>query len=187
MNWLQNYRKSALIVGLSSLLPLLLMLYFLADFWVMRQGYQGEIERLQPRIARMQGLMESEEQLKASAGRLGSQVVNLVYPPTEDPAAVSAALQKDIREIMTNAGLTVTNSRILPLVQAENFDRIGLSLAVSGGLDALDAALLEVAAYTPLLLVESIDIKPRARSRSRNSTSEQLVTVSIQLLTLRAI
>jgi len=185
MNWLQNYRKSTLIVGLSSLLPLLLMLYFLTDFWVMRQGYQGEIEHLQPRIARMQGLLESEEQLKASAGRLGSQVVNLIYPPTEDSAAVSAALQKDIREIMTNAGLTVANSRILPLVQAENFDRIGLSLAVSGTLDALDAALLEMAAYTPLLLIESIDIKPRARAR--NSKSGQLVTVSIQLLTLRAI
>lgn len=185
MSWAQSYRKSALIVGFSLLLPVLFVLYLLTDFWVLRQGYQEEIERLGPRIARMQGLIDAEDQLRISAGRLGSQVSSLVYPPTQDSAAVSAALQKDIRQIMTSAGLTVTNSRILPLVQEESFDRIGLSLAVSGRLDALDAALLEMAAYTPVLLIESLDIKPR--SRARNRTSEQIVTASMQLLTLRAI
>lgn len=185
MNWLQNYRRSALIVGLSVLLPLLLLIYLLLDFWMIRQGYQEEIERLRPRVARMQGLIDSEQQLQISAGRLGSQVTNLVYPPTQDSAAVSAALQKDVREIMTNAGLTVSNSRILPLVQEESFDRIGLSIAASGGLDALDAALMEMAAYTPRLLIESMDVKPRARARNQNS--EQIVSVSISLLTLRAI
>ena len=187
MSWLQNYRKSALIIGLTLLLPLVLFFYLLADFWVMRQGYQAEIERLQPRIARMYGLMESEEQLKVSAGKLSTQVLNLVYPPTEPPAAVSAALQKDIRAIMTNAGLTVSNSRILPLVQEENFDRIGLSLTVVGGLDALDTALLEMAAYTPVLLIDAIDIKAKRTARSRKKSGQQIVTASLHLLSLRAI
>ena len=187
MNWLRNYQKFAIIIGLTLLLPLLLLLYFTADFWMMRQSYQAEIDHLQPRIARMTGLMESEAQLKASAGQLGSQVSNLVYPPIEDSAAVSAALQKNIREIMSEAGLTVSNSRIMPLVQGETFDRIGLSLTVSGSLGALDAALSEIAAYTPLLLVESIDIKPKRVSRSKKKKGQQVVTASLQLLTLRAI
>jgi general secretion pathway protein M len=187
VNWLRSYQKTATIIGLTLLLPLLLLLYFTADFWMMRQGYQAEIERLQPRIARMTGLMESEAQLNVSAGQLGSQVSNLVYPPTEDSAAVSAGLQKNIREIMTEAGLTVSNSRILPLVQEETFDRVGLNLTVSGSLDALDAALSEIAAYTPLLLIESIDIKPKRALRSKENKDQQIVIASLQLLTLRAI
>jgi len=187
MNWVRTYQKSAVIVGLTILLPLLLVLYLFTDFWVMRQGYQTEIDRLRPRIARMYGLMEVEDQLKLSVARLGSQVSSLVYPPTEASAAVSAALQKDIRQIMTDAGLTVSNSRILPMVQEESFDRIGLTLAVSGGLDALDAALLEMASYAPLILIDSIDIKPKRMTRSRDKNGEQIVTATIQLLTMRAI
>lgn len=187
MNWFKTYQKSALIVGISLLIPLLLVLYLFTDFWVMRQSYQKEIERLRPRIARMVGLMEVEEQLQLSVAGLGSQVANLVYPPTGDSAAISAALQRDIRQIMTDAGLTVLNSRILPLVQEERFDRIGLTLTVSGGLDALDAALLEMADYKPLILIDSIDIKPRRVSRSGGKNGAQIVTASIQLLTMRAI
>ena len=187
MNWVRNYRKSAFIIGLTLLLPVVLVLYLVVDFFVMRQGYQGEIDRLQPRIARMVGLIESEEQLQLSAGRLGTQVLNLVYPPTEDSAAVSAALQKNVRQIMTEAGLTVSNSRILPIVQEEKFDRIGLSLTVSGGLDALDAALSSMNSYTPLLLVDNMDIKPKRMTRSRDKNGQQIITASFQLLTLRAI
>ncbi len=187
MSWVRAYRKSALIVGLTLLLPVLLVLFLVLDFFVMRQGYQSEIDRLNPRIARMAGLIQTQGQLQASAGRLGSQVLNLVYPPTEDSAAVSAALQKNVRQIMTEAGLTVTNSRILPIVEEENFDRIGLSLTVSGGLDALDEALLSMAAYTPLLLVDTMDIKPKRMTRSRDKNGQQIITASFQLLTLRAI
>ncbi len=187
MNWFQSYRKSAVIVGLTLLLPLLLVLYIIADFWLARQGYQAEIDQLEPRLARMSGLLESEEQLLVSVARLDSQVVNLVYPPTGDSAAVAAALQKNIREIMTEAGLSVSNSRILPVVLEENFDRIGLSLTVSGGLDALDEALLQMASYTPLLLIESMDIKAKRMTRSRDKNGQQIITASIQLLTLRAI
>jgi general secretion pathway protein M len=187
MNWLKNHRGSALIVGATLVLPVLLVIYILLDFLVARQGYQAEIDRLQPRVARMAGLIESEEQLRVSAGRLDSQVLNLIYPPTDDSATVSAALQKDVRQIMTDAGMNVTNSRILPVLQEESFDRIGLSLTASGGLDALDSALLAMAAYKPLLLIDAMDIKPKRMTRSRDKNGQQILTVSFQLLTLKAI
>jgi general secretion pathway protein M len=187
MNWLKSHSRSALIVGATLAIPVLLVFYIVLDFLVVRQGYQAEIDGLQPRVARMIGLIESEEQLRVSAGQLGSQVLNLVYPPTDDSAVVSAALQKDVRQIMTDAGLSVTNSRILPIVQDESFDRIGLSLTVIGGLDALDSALLTITAYKPLLLIDSMDIKPRRTSRSQDKSGQQIIIASFQLLTLRTI
>jgi general secretion pathway protein M len=72
-------------------------------------------------------------------------------------------------------------------VQEESFDRIGLSLTVSGGLDALDSALLAMEAYKPLILIDALDIKPKRMSRSRDKSGQQIVTASFQLLTLRAI
>jgi len=187
MAWLKNNRKTALIVGGTLALPIVLILFILLDFLLARQAYRAEIDRLEPRVARMRGLVKSEEQLRESVGVLGTQVLNLVYPATEDSATVSAALQKDVRQIMTDAGLSVTNSRILPVVEEESFDRIGLSLSVSGGLDALDSALLTIAAYKPLLLIDSMDIKPKRMTRSRDKNGQQIVTASFQLLTLRSI
>jgi general secretion pathway protein M len=187
MNWLKSHSKSAFIVGATLVLPVLLVIYVLLDFLVAWQGYQAEIDRLEPRVARMAGLIASEEQLRASASQLGSQVLNLVYPPTDDSATVSAALQKDMRQIMTDAGLSVTNSRILPVLQEESFDRIGLSLTASGELDALDSALLAMVAYRPLVLIDAMDIKPKLMTRSRDKNGQQILTVSFQLLTLKAI
>ena len=186
MTTLKPYSASVVVVAVSLLVPLFLVLYLALDFWLMRAGYQSEIDRLQPRVSRMLGLLESEQQLQVAADRLTTQVASLVYPASEDPATISAALQKNIRQIMTTAGLSVTNSRILPLSQDEQFARVGLVLTVTGGLDALDAALLELSDYTPLLLIDSLDIKPRGRTRSRDGNGVQSMTATLQLLTLRS-
>ena len=183
----KRYSTSLIVVAISLLLPLFLLLYLVLDFWLMRADYQSEIDRLKPRVSRMLGLLESEQQLQISADRLSTQVTSLVYPANEASATISAALQKNIRKIMTDAGLSVTNSRILPLAQEENFDRVGLVLTVTGGLDALDAALLEMANYKPLLLIDSLDIKPRRMTRSRDKNGSQSMTATVQLLTLRSI
>ncbi|MEH6581983.1 MAG: type II secretion system protein GspM [Halioglobus sp.] len=185
MNWLQSNRNTALMVGLTLAIPLFLLMYLSGNFWMARQGYQQEIDRLEPRIARLRGLVDSEEQLQTSVDQMGTRVLNMVYPSADDPATVSAALQKNVRQLMTQAGLSVSVSRVLPVAEADDFDRIGLSISVVGSLDALDAVLDEIAAYTPLLLVVSIDIKPVPKSRAQGKGG-QAVLATLQLLTLRA-
>ena len=187
MNWLQNYRKTAIIVGISLAVPMLVLLYFWGGFWVLRLDQQNEIDRLEPRIARLSGLVESEEVLKASARKVKSKISSLVYPQTDDIATVAAALQTNVRELIAATGLTVSNSRILPAQETEAFDRVGLSLTVSGDMAALDATLAEIAAFSPLLLVESIDVRPNRSSRRGSESAAQTVTASLQLLSLRAL
>ncbi len=185
-DWIQNYRRSAVIVGLTLVLPLFGLLYLVGDFLEMRQGYQHEIERLEPRIARLKGLSESEQRLAESAGRLHARLRDLAYPGSDDRAAVSATLQNNVREIVTAAGLSVTNSQVLPVKEEEGFDRIGLKLTVSGEVAALDAALMELTTYVPLLLVESIEIWPERQSRRNDTNPPQRLTASLQLLSLRS-
>ena len=185
--WLEANRQSAILVGVTAALPLALLLYFAADLLGMRAQYQREIDRLEPRIARLRGLVESEELLDSSRNNIGTRVQNLVYPASEDRAAVSAALQKNVREIASDAGLTVSNSQVLKVKEEEGFDRIGLKLTVSGNMAALDTALLDLATYLPLLLVESIEIWPDRQSRKKDEQPHQSLTASLQLLSLRSV
>ncbi len=184
MNWLRVHRRSAWVCGLTLLLPVLLYLYGVANLWQLRAGYQGEIERLQPRIARWQGLTELEEQLRESAGRGGNRMVGLVYPAQGDNATAAASLQKDARQLFTDAGMEITNSQVLPVRQEANFDYIGVKLTVDGDIASLDAALAEVADFSPLLMVEALDVWP-VRVR-RDQPVGQRVTANLRLLSLRS-
>ncbi|MEH6518539.1 MAG: type II secretion system protein GspM [Halioglobus sp.] len=186
MNWIKSHQRSALICGLTLLFPVMLYLDVLLGVWAMGREYQADIDRQQPRIARMRGLIEHEDQLRESAGKVGGQVVNLVYPASTDQATVSATLQTEVRQILTTAGMSVSNSQVLRVREEEKFDYIGIKLTANGDVAALDAALTGLAAYMPLLLIESLDVYPQRVSRRSKAPAAQNLTATMQLLSLRA-
>ncbi|QIB66320.1 type II secretion system protein GspM [Kineobactrum salinum] len=187
MSWLRaNPRYAVLVLG-TAVLPLLLVLYLTAGLLGLRAEYQAGIERLEPRVARLQGLLEREDELRQAASAVGSDVLDLVYPATDDHQAVSAMLQKNVREIFAAAGLVVSNSQILPVREEDGFDHIAIKFTASGDLPALDIALADINAYLPLLLIESIDVWPaRASGRRGRDSSEQDITATVQVLALKA-
>lgn len=188
--WLRANPRYAVLVLATAALPLLLVLYLAVGLLGMRAEYQAGIDRLEPRVARLQGLLTREDELRGAASAVGSDVLDLVYPATDDHQAVSAMLQKNVREIFAAAGLVVSNSQILPVREAEEgeegFDRIAIKFTASGDLPALDIALADISAYLPLLLIESIDVWPaRASGRRGTGSTEQNITATIQVLALK--
>ena len=183
---MRRHRQSALVVGLTLLLPLALFFYACGVLWVQRAGYQQDIERLLPRIARLNGLIASEQALRESAGQVDSRVLDLDQPQTEPRAATAAARQQDVRKMLIAAGLEVRNSQLLPARELDGLDYLSVKLRVSGELAALDRALQEIVRHRPLMLVESIDVTPVRSSRRRSKPAQQAVTVNLQLLALRA-
>jgi len=187
VSWFRTHPRTAWICGLT-LLPLLLVYcYILSGLWHLRQEAQSEIDRIEPRVARLQGLIAIEEQLRESAQAVNSRVSDLVYPASTDQATVSAELQSNVRDLLGKAGLSVTNSQVLPVREQGNFDQIGVKLTVSGTLPALDDALAELAAYMPLVLVESLEVYPSRARRAADEPEQQLLTASVQVLSLRAV
>ncbi len=185
MSWLRdNPRYAAMVLGTLAL-PLLLLLYVAFGLLGMRGDYQAELERLEPRIARLQGLLDREADVRLAASAVGSDVLDLVYPATDDPGSVAANLQKNVREILAAAGLVVSNSQILPVREQEGFDSIAIKLTAAGDLPALDTALADLNAYLPLLLIESVEIWPSRASRRRQEEETQEVNVTLQVLALR--
>ena len=185
MIWLRSHRRSAWICGLTLLLPMVFYVNTLVGLWGLHRDYQSDIDNLIPRIARQYGLIEHEDELRDASNMASKQVSALVYPASRDTASVSTALQSDIRQIFSDAGLTVSNSQVLPLRKKEHFDHINISLRVQGDMAGVDAALTDIAEFRPLLLVESLEMRPLRSGRS--GANEQIVVVSLQLLALRAI
>jgi len=185
MDWLHSHRRTASICGLTLLLPVLVYLSLLSSAWGLRADYVEQIEDLKPRIARMRGLLQVEDELRGSARDAQQKRTRLVYPASADQSAVAASLQTDIRRLMRDAGLSVSDSQVMPVREEDSFDYISVKLTVSGDLASLDRALADLAEFKPLVIVESADIWPTRVARSERDETQE-VTASLQLLSLRA-
>lgn len=187
IDWIKSHPRSALVCGITLLLPLLFYVKLLLGIWGVRSEYMSDISRLEPRIARLVGIKSFEKELTESSGRVHQQMTRLVFPPSGDRASLAASLQTDVREIMAESGLSVSNSQVLPVREEERFDYIGVKLTVSGSMAALDEALARLADFTPVIIVESLESWPARQRRSRGEAETQSMTASIRLVSLRAV
>ena len=184
MNWFRSHPRSAWLIALTLVFPVLLLLYAMGSILAARAEVQSGIERLEPRVARMKGLGEAEQQMSAALAG-GAAQEGMVYPAAQDQAAVAAALQAEVRRLLGDAGMEVTNSQVLNTEKLENFDRIAISVMATGDLASLDAALRDFSVYRPILLVESLDVYPN-RTRRGDAGPSQTLTARIQIMSLRS-
>lgn len=184
LSWIKSHRRAALIVGATLLLPLYVFLLLLGKTLTLRAEFVDQIEAIEPRVARMQGLIEKEDALKEALSGVRSVMNNHVYRASADAEAVAASLQAEARRILANAGMEVTNSQVLPIRKRDSFDYIGVKLVARGSLTQLDQSLAQLANFKPVIFVEAIDAFPNKR-RGRNSEEEQVLTVSLEILSLR--
>ncbi len=185
LEWIRTHQRSAVICGLTVIIPLLVYVNLLGEAWALRSEYQSDIDRLQPRIARLEGIRAFEDELTRSAGGVRQMLDALVYPVSTDRGEVSAALQNEVWQLIADAGMTVSNSQVLPLREGENFDYIGLKITVAGDITSLDETLAALAEFTPIVIVESLDVWP-TRQRSRDEPKQEL-TASMKLVSLRSV
>lgn len=184
ITWIQQYKRSFLIVVVTLVLPFLIGLYIMFGFLDLGRSYQQEIDQLKPRSARLMGMVQSDGELGVSVADSNRLLDELIYPADVE---VSATLQQNLVELINNAGMTVANSRTLPSVALEYFERVELRFTVVGSMAALDEVLSEFSAVKPLLLIESLNVAPNRIVRERPELSQQRVTATIVVLSLRAL
>ncbi|MGB3072363.1 MAG: type II secretion system protein GspM [Ottowia sp.] len=132
------------------------------------------MEQLEPRYARLAGLRDSGERLKATEKELSANLARLAYGPDSDPAqAGNDALQR-LRTAMASRGLQVSSSQVLPAREEGGFLRIGLNLRVDGDMTALRDLLRDMAAeQKPVIFGESIQFSSQpARTQQQNITTQ---------------
>ena len=181
IHWIRNHRRSAILVGLTLLVPMYLFLSALSYLISTRAGFSEQIDTVEPRIARLQGLIMNESTLREAVSGMSSVINDNVYPESTSSAAVAASLQAEARRILADAGMDVTNSQVLPARKRDGFDYVAVKVVSRGTLSALEESLGAFARFRPVILIESIDAFP---NRQRNA-DVQVLTVSLDLLSLR--
>ncbi|MFT7287654.1 MAG: general secretion pathway protein M [Halieaceae bacterium] len=185
MSWLKSHRQSALLVGLTLLLPTFFYLQSVFGLLGLGFDYAGQQGRIEPRLSRLYGLLENEEALGQSSLEARERLRGLVHPATTDASSVAASLQADIRQILTEAGLSVSNSQVMATRRGEDFDRVAVRLTMAGSLSALDTAMVALAAYRPQLLIETLDAFPaRPTGRNGDRGEDQMLTAVMQVMSL---
>lgn len=186
--------RSTVVVGVSLLCLLTLVLYAIGSLWSMRQEYSGEIDSMTPRTARFLGFLQSEEQLSAEAREVEQVLGELAYSSARDSATTSATMQQNIREMMAATGLSISGSQILPAKKIEGFDLLNLNIVAEGNIGSLDEAIANLRVLRPLVLIESVNIKPlRVRAANRRGKEplaledQRKLTVRFRLLSLRSV
>ena len=187
IEWMKLHRRSAILIGLTLLVPLYLylrLLFGLAGEW----SESGDsIEKYEPRIARLSGLLAAQDMLSSGADELAAVTEGLVFAGNIPQSTVAARLQTTVRQLFSAAGMSVLDSQVMQVRTEEAFDRMGVKLSATGSLEALDIALGELATHRPMLLVESIEVRPVPESRRNNGPKGQVLNVAVQVAGLRAI
>jgi len=183
---MQSHRRSATLVMLTFALPLYLFAAAMGAMLSARGEYREQISSIEPRVARMQGLVAKEDQIQASLAGVNTVVADHIYPKSSAAEAVAASLQAEARRMLSEAGMNITNSQVLRPRKRDQFDYVAVKIVARGTLTQLDQGLSELDQYRPVIFVESLDAFPNRRRR-KQETESQVLTVSLQLLSLRSV
>jgi len=185
VNRLKQLSRSQWIVTVSLLIVVLAIVWLMAWLMLGYTQYQRDMQNIEPRLARLAGLLEVEERLRSSEQLASAEVNNLVYNPSEESGALGAQMQKTVRELFASAGMSVTGTQILTAKADEQFTRVGIGINATGEMQSLETALMQIVEARPLVFLDRLEIQPERARRGRNVKQTQTVQVRVQLFSMR--
>ena len=82
-------------------------------------------------------------------------------------ALASAQMQEFIKQTIVQAGGQLSSTQVLPPTTRDKFNRITVSVRMTGKIDVLRSVLYKLETATPLLAIEQLDIRPMRSVRNR--------------------
>jgi general secretion pathway protein M len=145
--------------------------------WVKHHRLLGIVADLEPRYARLQGLLDRQVSVKAMDAKAKELILQLAYPATQDLTKTGNDAQQRIRGIFADSQLDVISTQVLPGKIEGKFDRISISLRVEGNMAGIQAALGKLGAQSPAILVDNMNLQTlgMARPASVQKTGGQFV------------
>ena len=149
--WLQALTVVAVLLPLAGLA---------AYVWIHHQRIQGHLGDLEPRYARLAGLLEREAALKAMTLQANQQLARLVYPAGQDVTQAGNEAQQRIRSLFTESKLEIISIQVLPPKKENpNFDRLSIDLRVEGDLAGIQNALLKLSTQNPAVFIDNLTLQ----------------------------
>jgi len=128
--------------------------------WIHHQRIENHLADLEPRYARLAGLLERQSDLKALAVQANDQLARLTYPAAQDVTQAGNDAQQRIRSLFTESKLDIISIQVLASPKEDaKFDRIPINLRVEGDLAGIQNALSSLARQTPMVMVDSLSLQ----------------------------
>lgn len=127
--------------------------------WSKHQNVQRLIADLEPRYARLQGLIDRSSDLQTLESKASEQLMRLTYPKTQDVAKSGNDAQQRIRSMFAESRLEIISIQVLPPKEAGKFDRISINLRVEGDLSGMQTALARLTGQSPLVVLDSLALQ----------------------------
>lgn len=121
--------------------------------------YRTLIHQHEQRMARLQGLRDSAEELESLANEAETRAMRLARDPRR-PEHADLNLLRTVQTVLRDAGLSVERSQEQPRREHEGFTVERLSFLLSGTLPQLLNALTELQGGEQSIRVESLRIAP---------------------------
>lgn len=167
------------IVGLI-LLPLALGGLYI---WHKHQWAQTRLAELEPRHARLQGLMQRQDDFAAALHAREQFLGAHSYPAEQTASQAGNDAQQRIRDLFAESGLNVVSVQVQAVRESGAFDAIPISLRVEGALPALHKALAGMQTQTPRVVTEFVGIQTVGAVRP---ASTQQLSAQLTFMVLRA-
>lgn len=162
---------------------LLLALVMGIGYAVRKHQWAGQtLKTATPRIARLQGLLQSGDALAETEAALQANLNALAYAHERDLGDIGTEALQRVRDAATTRGLRVSSSQTAAAQNGpEGFDRVNLDLRLEGDWDAVLALLRELAAVRPAIYVDTAHVS----GQGVDAQSPQTTVLQLGLFVLR--
>ena len=180
--------RSVLIgAGLVVMVLTLLALGNIFGWWM---SNVSEISATKPRISRLLGYIEAAPRITDALADVNVALSELAIEDTGDSGRGGALLQQQLRQLASEAGLTVVGSEVREPEALDALVKLNATLELTGGPDDFDAFLERLYLAVPALFPEGMKIEAMRRiNRRRNprtlSGTEDHVMVKVDVAAFR--
>lgn len=156
-------RKAETIAVVAAIIVLALVL--VAGQYVYRKHQWAEevLEQVEPRYARLLGLRDSDAALTQAINDARAAMARLGHASARDAAQIGNELQQVLRRAMQSAGLTVSNSQVMPARTEARLERIPVVVQGEGSVAALQLYLAALQGESPMIATENIAVQATGR------------------------
>lgn len=168
-NTSQRQRRRCLaVLAAIALVPLALAtlvgLVWLERMQTLESGIQGDLDRLQ-RYQRLVATLPALRQ--ALAEEQSNDAFKAYYFDADTPAIAGAQLQREVQDMVRNAGARPVSAQVLPSDEQDDPPRVRVRIQLQGTTDQLFDVLYRVESARPFLLIDQLSIRSQARSNQR--------------------
>lgn len=180
--------RSVLIgAGLVVMVLTLLALGNIFGWWM---SNVSEISATKPRISRLLGYIEAAPRITDALADVNVALSELAIEDTGDSGRGGALLQQQLRQLASEAGLTVVGSEVKEPQSLDALVKLNATLELTGGPDDFDAFLERLYLAVPALFPEGMKIEAMRRiNRRRNprtlSGTEDHVMAKVDIAAFR--